>query len=61
MLNEDDKKWRRKFFSSGPYIICPKCKQNSFGMPIMGIHGESYQKECFECGYSEKKVLLKIG
>jgi len=50
---EKDAKWRRKFFSGGPYTICPKCGLNTFGRPIMTMRSGKYTKECYECGHSQ--------
>ncbi len=50
----------KRFFSSGPYTLCPKCGKGAFGMPMMGIGHDSYQKECYECGYTESYKLPKL-
>lgn len=34
-------------FISGPYIKCPKCGKNAFG--VLSVHATSYSRRCAEC------------
>ncbi len=50
----------KKDFISGPYINCPNCSQESFGLPLMGISHDKYKKECYKCGHIQSYPLPKI-
>jgi hypothetical protein len=43
------KKIDPKIFINPPYIKCPKCGKNSFG--ILGIYDNHYCRRCRECFY----------
>lgn len=40
-----------RIFISEPFITCPKCKKNDFGVLMISAHG--YTRRCRECWYSE--------
>jgi len=40
-----------RIFISKPFITCPKCKKNSFG--VLMITGHRYTRRCGECWHSE--------
>lgn len=44
-------KWDPKIFINPPYITCPKCKKETFG--VLGIYSTSYCRRCKECLYPE--------
>ncbi len=50
----------RKDFISKPFTPCPNCQQNTFGVFILPGGGDSYDKECYECGYTDSFQLPKI-
>lgn len=42
-------KWDPTIFIKPPYITCPKCKKESFG--VSGISSRHYSRKCKECYY----------
>jgi len=48
-------RWRRKFWSHGPYTVCPKCQKPTFGRS--SVNSSGYTKQCYECGHTEKYPL----
>lgn len=50
----------RKDFIGSPYTECPKCKQNTFGVFISAGNGNSFGKECTECGHTGGYKLPEV-
>lgn len=53
-----DDRWRRKFWSHGPYTECPKCKTETFARS--SVNSNTYTKQCYECGHGEKYPLPEL-
>lgn len=47
-----------RIFISMPFITCPKCKKNSFG--VLMINGRGYTRRCRECWFSDRFGLPKL-
>lgn len=50
----------RRDLISGPYIQCPGCLCNTFGVFISIAGTNSYSRECIECGHQKSFPLPKI-
>lgn len=50
----------RKDFIGSPYTDCPKCGKHTFGVFIGAGHGNSFGKECTECGHTAGFKLPEI-
>jgi hypothetical protein len=40
-----------RIFISKPFVVCPKCRENSFG--VLMVTGHNYTRRCRECWHSE--------
>lgn len=47
-----------KMFISPPFIVCPKCKKQEYG--VLSIHRYSYTRRCRGCWYTESYTLPKL-
>jgi hypothetical protein len=49
-----------RIFISKPYLPCPKCRKDGFGVEILGIHSGHYMRRCQDCGHNERFSLPTI-